>query len=395
MSQNIEEFISDTFEKNTIEDVIQMDNLQEKNVIVVNENVENIEKSDRQIKIDRVLGMGETCTTEKELLALLNSDKPVINAYDGFEPSGKMHIAQALIRAINIKKLTDLGIHFKLWIADYFAKMNLKLGGDMKKIRNCGELMIETWKACGVDPNLVTFHWTSETIFQNPEKYMSLMVDISSKFTLSRLKRCSPALGREESDELKGSQILYPVFQVCDIYLLGIDICSLGVDQEKVNMLAREYAETLKMKFKPIIISHHMLMGLDGSTKMSKSIPDNAIFMDDSEAEINRKIKKAFCEPTNITKNPLLEYCKYIIFEHESAKHLFIDRSIDNGGPIDYVDYNLLEKDFESGILHPKDLKIAVSKAINNLIAPIRSHFSSTPHLKKLSDTVKSYSKSK
>jgi len=34
-----------------------------------------------------------------------------------------------------------------------------------------------------------------------------------------------------------------------------------------------------------------------GQEKMSKSDPNSAIFMEDSEAEVNTKIKKAFCPP--------------------------------------------------------------------------------------------------
>ena len=30
----------------------------------------------------------------------------------------------------------------------------------------------------------------------------------------------------------------------------------------QVNMLAREYCDMAKIKFKPVILSHHMLMGL-------------------------------------------------------------------------------------------------------------------------------------
>ena len=30
--------------------------------------------------------------------------------------------------------------------------------------------------------------------------------------------------------------------QVADVFQLGVDICQLGMDQRKVNMLAREYA---------------------------------------------------------------------------------------------------------------------------------------------------------
>ena len=36
------------------------------------------------------------------------------------------------------------------------------------------------------------------------------------------------------------------------------DICQLGMDQRKVNMLAREYCDVAepKIKFKPVILSH-------------------------------------------------------------------------------------------------------------------------------------------
>ena len=38
--------------------------------------------------------VGEECIQEEELLALFKSSKPKLIAYDGFEPSGRMHIAQ-------------------------------------------------------------------------------------------------------------------------------------------------------------------------------------------------------------------------------------------------------------------------------------------------------------
>ena len=40
------------------------------------------------------------------------------------------------------------------------------------------------------------------------------------------------------------------------------DICQLGMDQRKVNMLAREYCDAKKRKFKPVILSHPMMPGL-------------------------------------------------------------------------------------------------------------------------------------
>ena len=41
------------------------------------------------------------------------------------------------------------------------------------------------------------------------------------------------------------------------------DICQLGMDQRKVNVLAREYCDNCKPKrLKPVILSHPMLPGL-------------------------------------------------------------------------------------------------------------------------------------
>ena len=38
-------------------------------------------------------------------------------------------------------------------------------------------------------------------------------------------------------------------------------------------------------------------MHLQGQEKMSKSDPNSAIFMEDAEAEVKTKLKKAFCPP--------------------------------------------------------------------------------------------------
>ena len=51
--------------------------------------------------------------------------------------------------------------------------------------------------------------------------------------------------------------------QCTDVFFLQADICQLGVDQRKVNMLAREYCDYAGIKLKPIILSHHMLYGLE------------------------------------------------------------------------------------------------------------------------------------
>lgn len=76
----------------------------------------------------------------------------------------------------------------------------------------------------------------------------------------------------------------------------------------------REYAGDKKKRFKPVIISHHMLAGLkEGQEKMSKSDPDSAIFMEDTEDDVKRKIKKAYCPPEIVEGNPIMDYANNII----------------------------------------------------------------------------------
>jgi len=61
--------------------------------------------------------------------------KPSFNAYDGFEPSGRMHIAQGVFKAMNVNKITSSNGVFIFWVADWFALMNDKMGGDLDKVR--------------------------------------------------------------------------------------------------------------------------------------------------------------------------------------------------------------------------------------------------------------------
>ena len=39
------------------------------------------------------------------------------------------------MKALNVNKLTKSGVHFKFWVADWFAQLNNKMGGDLKKIQ--------------------------------------------------------------------------------------------------------------------------------------------------------------------------------------------------------------------------------------------------------------------
>ena len=74
---------------------------------------------------------------------------------------------------------------------------------------------------------------------------------------------------------------------------------------------------------------------------MSKSDPDSAIFVEDEVADVDRKIKKAFCPEKIVKDNPIMDYCRYIIFERQ--EEFTIKRKADHGGDLIYKTYADLE----------------------------------------------------
>nr|CAB3479974.1 unnamed protein product [Digitaria exilis] len=292
-------------------------------------------------RFETLRGIGEECIQEDELMRLLQN-KPVPICYDGFEPSGRMHIAQGIVKTINVNKMIRAGCKVKIWIADWFAQLNNKMGGDLKKIQTVGRYMIEIWKAAGMNLDGVEFLWSSEEINKRAGEYWPLVMDIARKNNVKRITRCCTIMGRSDQEELTAAQIFYP----------------------------------------------YMLPGFkEGQEKMSKSDPTSAIFMEDDEAQVNVKIKQAFCPPKIVEGNPCLEYIKYIVFPWFGKFDVI--RKESNGGNKTFLTMDELISDYESGALHPADVKPALAKAINEILQPVRDHFNNNSEAKVLLNTVK------
>ncbi len=352
---------------------------------------------DTETKIDLVKSFAEEILTENELRTLFETnDKPL--AYDGFEPSGIAPIHFGLLRAANLRNMLKAGIKFNLYLADYFGFINNKLGGDLNNIQTAGKYFIEIWKACGIDTDKVKIVWASDIM--DGIKYWDRVLKVAKEISLERNLRATTIMGRRQGEKLSMGQLFYPPMQVTDIFHMDIDICQLGMDQRRAHILAREVADKLKWK-KPVAIHHHILLGLQGlqkketeeetmmASKMSKSDPKSAIYMHESFDELRSKINTAYCPPKIEEGNPLLEYCKYILFKN--FKEIKIERPAKFGGNVVFGNYEELRKSFIEGQLHPADLKTSVAIYLEKLIKPVREHFEKNKRARELYELVKSY----
>lgn len=331
----------------------------------------------------------EEIITKDDLRQLFETkDHPV--AYNGFEPSGMMHLGTGLFSALKMKDLTEAGVHYKVLLADWHAFLNKKLEGDMTKIKKAAEYFIKGWESLGVKG--VEYIYASDLIKQ-PEYWETLM-KISTQTTFNRIRRCLPIMGRvaETYEGLQVALFLYPLMQCADIFQLQVDIAQLGLDQRNVNVLAREIGPSLGL-WKPVAVHHHLLMGLlkaermgyDADTaidtqismKQSKSRPDSAIFIHDPPDEIRRKLKQAWCPEGQIEENPIIEIVRYILLR-DSNSSLEIPRSEAHGGDLIVTLPELLDL-FQKKELHPQDLKKAVGNYLIEMLEPVRKYFKDHP----------------
>ncbi|MFA5929536.1 MAG: tyrosine--tRNA ligase [Candidatus Micrarchaeia archaeon] len=323
--------------------------------------------------------------TRDELKQLFEANEHPTH-YIGFEISGKVHLGSGLLTSLFLQDFIAAGIKPTIFLADYHAWINGKLGGDLEKIQEVARGYFKSaFISLGLTEDKVKYVLASEMYDAD---YWREVLRISKDTTMQRMLRCTTIMGRTQKDAMDCASVLYPAMQAADIKMLDVDIAHAGMDQRKVHMLAREVAEKHRWK-KPVALHHGLLMGLLGpskmgfeenekddtaiSSKMSKSKPDSCIFIHDSEAEIARKVKSAYCPEKVAENNPVLEMCD--VFVMRGGKPLSITRPAKFGGDVEFATYSDLCAAYVGGKLHPMDLKGATAAALAKMLEPSRKYF--------------------
>ncbi len=322
----------------------------------------------------------EEVVTREELRALLEkADTP--RAYVGLEPSGLMHIGTGFIVASKVTDLVRAGFHTIIFLADWHAYINDKLGGSLENIQRCAEYFRDAFRALGV-PDEVEYRYANEFV-RHPE-YWQRVIQVSKASTVARIRRALTIMGRKEEEaELDASKLIYPAMQVADISWMDLDLAYGGMDQRHAHMLYRDVAP--KLGWKPVVALHTPLLpSLDGggrmdpvAGKMSKSRPDASILINDPPAEVERKVAKAYCPPKEVEGNPMMGIARLILFPRRGS--LSVPRDPKFGGDVVYASFEELAEAYARGELHPKDLKAGVAAGLNAELEPVRKYFEAHP----------------
>lgn len=227
--------------------------------------------------------------------------KPII--LTGDRPTGPLHLGHFVGSLKNRVAFQEKYKQF-LIIAD--AQALTDHFHEPQKVRdNVLEVALD-YLAAGLDPRLNTYFIQSQV----PE-LCELAFYFMNLVTVSRLSR-NPTIkeeikqkGFEES--LPVGFFCYPISQAADILAFDTDVVPVGEDQkpmiEQTNEIAKRfnsiYGVNCFKEVRSIVGDIGRLPGIDGRTKMSKSL-GNAIFLSDSANEIRRKVNLMFTDPGHL-----------------------------------------------------------------------------------------------
>jgi tyrosyl-tRNA synthetase len=325
----------------------------------------------------------ETLTPEELGRLFENEDHP--KAYIGFEPSGRL-TAGHLVCIRKMRDLLEAGCELTVFLADWHAWINDKLGGSLDRIALAGRYMQAAFGAFGVEPAKTTYRWAHELTGRSD--YWARVVRVAKATSLARTKRAMTVLGRsEEESQLDTAKLFYPAMQAADIFELPAEIAYAGLDQRRAHALAREVAHHYGWPV-PVAVHTPLIPALSGggrmdassagtAPKMSKSDPTGAIPLPSSESEIAERIRGAFCEAKQVEGNPVVELARHVLLPWSGR--IAVERDPRHGGPVEFVDEASLLAAWRSGSLHPMDLKNAVARGLAAIIVPASEALCAVP----------------
>lgn len=235
----------------------------------------------------------------------------------------------------------------------------------------------------GLDPDKVTFCLQSQ-LPQTTELAYILSI-LTQRTVLERQPALKEKLDQGNQDTL--GLYYYPVLMAADILLPKANLVPVGKDQKAHIEFARDiaikfnnlYGEGLpagRQVFptpEPLIGEVPTLPGIDGQSKMSKSL-NNAIFLTDSQEEVEKKVMSMYTDPKRIHVTDPGEVEGNPVF-------IYLDAF---GTESDKAQVTSYKDAYTKGQVGDIEVKKYLVKILNNFLEPIRkrrAEFEKQPEL--------------
>ncbi len=223
--------------------------------------------------------------------------------FSGIQPSGELHIGNWLGAVQNWVRLQQT-YDCIYCVVDLHA-----ITGKYEP----AALQRRTWEmavgllAAGVDPNRVTLFVQSHV----PE-HAELQWLFNAVTPIGELERMTQFKDKSSRFESVPAGLLnYPVLMAADILLYRADLVPVGEDQVQHLELTREICRKWNAEFgggedyfpepKPLLTQAKRVMGLDGQSKMSKSL-GNTIGILEPPEEVWAKLRPAKTDPARVRR---------------------------------------------------------------------------------------------
>jgi len=223
--------------------------------------------------------------------------------FSGIQPSGELHIGNYLGAVKNWVALQHTAESI-FCIVDYHA---IIAAYEPAQLRERRREMALGLLAAGIDPAVSTLFVQSDV----PE-HTELAWIFNTVTPLGELERQTQFKDKSQRMESVNAGLLnYPILQAADILLYRADRVPVGEDQLQHLELSRVIARRWNAEFarddaffpepQPVLTPTRRVMGLDGQSKMSKSM-GNTIGLLESPEEIWAKLRPAVTDPKRIKK---------------------------------------------------------------------------------------------
>jgi tryptophanyl-tRNA synthetase len=280
----------------------------------------------------------------------------------GDRPTGKLHLGHYVGSLRNRVRLQD-EFDSLFIIADLHMLTTRPRKEQVQQVaQNVRDIVLD-YLAAGIDPQQSTIFVQSAV----PETHeLNLLFEmLVSVPRLERIPSLKEMARDADLDVMPFGLLGYPVLQAADILLPRAHLVPVGKDNEAHVEVTREIARRFNRLYGEVfpvpdaLVGDLPLVGTDGHAKMSKS-RDNAIFLSDDEATVERKVMSMYTDPNRIRSDVPGRVEGNPVFIYHDAFNQDVDEVLD------------LKDRYRQGAVGDVEVKERLARSINDLLEPMR-----------------------